>query len=73
MFELTGKCFSRPDLYPYPPRCDIRDVLLIALLYLMLLILTKGVVKTEAYGMASRKYGISEEELRNAARGQPWE
>ena len=69
---MIGKSVGRLNLYPYPPRCDIRDALLIALLYLMLLILAKGVVKTEAYGMASRKYGISEEELRNAAKGQPW-
>ena len=41
-------------------------------LYIMFLILTKGVVAGTAFAMASKKYGIAEDVLRMAAKDQPW-
>ena len=43
-----------------------------ALLYIMILILTKGVATGTAFAMASKKYGIAEDVLRMAAKDQPW-
>ena len=43
-----------------------------ALLYIMILILTKGVAAGTAFAMASKKYGIAEDVLRMAAKDEPW-
>ena len=67
MFELLRKTIIGPNPCPFPPKWDTRDILLLAILYLLLLILTKGVAPAAAFGMASSKYGISETVLRKAA------
>ena len=62
-----------PEPWPWPKRdWDAKDILIAALLYIMLLILTKGVTTGTAFAMASKKYGIAEGVLRKAAKGKPW-
>ncbi len=67
MFELFKKTIIGPDPCPFPPKWDAKDILLLAILYLLLLILTKSVAPAAAFGITSRKYGISESVLRKAA------
>jgi hypothetical protein len=50
----------------------MKKMLIAAVLYLTFLILTKGVAASTAFAKASKKYNISEDELRKAAKEQPW-
>lgn len=60
-----------PNPSPEPPlELDARIIMGLALLYLVFLILTKGVAIDTAVSMASRKYSISEESVREAYRGK---
>ena len=49
-----------------------KTILVLAILYLAFLILTKGVAAGTAIAMASRKYDISEDVLRKAAKENSW-
>ena len=76
MFDVLEETIVGPNPYPWPkwPKrdWDIKDALIVALLYIMILILTKGVAAGTAFAMASKKYGIAENVLRMAAKDQPW-
>lgn len=62
-----------PDPWPFPKRePDMKDLLLLAVLYLVFLIFTRGVATPTAFAMASKKYNVSEEALRKAAKEQAW-
>ncbi len=62
-----------PDPWPFPKRePDLKDLLLLAVLYLVFLIFTRGVAAPTAFAMASKKYNVSEEALRKAAKEQAW-
>lgn len=62
-----------PGPWPFPRRDpDVKDILLLALLYLMFLIFTRGVAMPTAFAMASKKYSIGEDVLRKAAKEQAW-
>ena len=56
MFDALKETIIGPDPYPWPkwPKrdWDIKDALIVALLYIMFLILTKGVVTGTAFAMA---------------------
>ena len=75
MFDALKETIIGPNpcpwLWPKKP-LDTKDILIIALLYVMFLILTKGVVAGTAFAMASKKYGIAEDVLLMAAKDQPW-
>jgi hypothetical protein len=75
MFDALKETIIGPNPCPWPwPKkpLDTKDILIMALLYIMILILTKGVVAGTAFAMASKKYGIAEDVLRMAAKDQPW-
>ena len=62
-----------PDPWPFPKHeWTMKEILIAAVLYLTFLILTRGVAAGTAFAMASKKYNISEDELRNATKEQPW-
>ena len=62
-----------PDPWPFPKHdWTTKEILIAAILYLTFLILTRGVAAGTAFAMASKKYNLSEEALRNAAKGQSW-
>lgn len=62
-----------PDPWPFPKRePDLKDILMLAVLYLVFLIFTRGVAVPTAFAMASKKYNVSEEALRKAAKEQAW-
>jgi hypothetical protein len=62
-----------PGPWPYPGgKIDVRDILVIALLYISILILIKGIVVGTACAMASRKYNIGEDVLLQAVREKLW-
>ncbi len=72
MFDALKETIIGPNPCPWPKKpLDAKDVLVIALLYIMFLILTKGVATGMAFAMASKKYGITEDVLRMAAKDQP--
>ena len=65
MFDALKETIIGPDPCPWPwPKkpLDTKDILIMALLYIMILILTKGVATGTAFAMASKKYGIAEGE-----------
>ena len=75
MLDSLKETIIGPAPYPWPwPKkpLDSKDILIMALLYIMYLILTKGIVAGTAFTMASKKYGIAEDVLRMAAKDQPW-
>ena len=75
MFDALKETIIGPNPCPWPwPKkpLDTKDMLIMALLYIMILILTKGVATGTAFAMASKKYGIAEDVLRMAAKDQPW-
>ncbi len=76
MFDYLKETIIGPNPDPWPkwPKgdWDTKDVLIAALLFLMYLILTKGVAVGAAFAMASKKYGIAEDVLRMAAQDEPW-
>lgn len=76
MFDYLKETIIGPNPDPWPkwPKgdWDTKDVLIAALLFLMYLILTKGVAVGAAFAMASKKYGIAEDLLRMAAQDEPW-
>ncbi len=75
MFEILKSTIIGPNPEPWPwPRkpLDTKDILIMALLYLIFLILTKGVATATAFSMASKKYNIEEDVLRNAAKEKQW-
>ena len=76
MFDYLKETIIDPNPDPWPkwPKgdWDTKDVLIAALLFLMYLILTKGVAVGAAFAMASKKYGIAEDVLRMAAQDEPW-
>ena len=78
MFDLLKETIigPNPDPWPWPKwpkrEWDTKDIIIAALLYIMLLILTKGVAAGAAFAMASKKYGIAEDVLRMAAKDEPW-
>ena len=75
MLDSLKETIIGPAPYPWPwPKkpLDSKDILIMALLYIMYLILTKGIVAGTAFAMASKKYGIAEDVLRMAAKDQPW-
>ena len=75
MFEMLKSTIigPNPDPWPWPNKpLDTKDILIMALLYLMFLILTKGVATATAFSMASQKYNIGEDVLRNAAKEKEW-
>lgn len=75
MFEMLKSTIigPNPDPWPWPNKpLDTKDILIMALLYLMFLILTKGVATATAFSMASKKYNVEEDVLRNAAKDAPW-
>ncbi len=75
MFDALKETIVGPNPCPWPwPKkpLDTKDILIMALLYIMILILTKSVAAGTAFAMASKKYGIAEDELRMAAKDQPW-
>ena len=75
MFDALKETIIGPNPYPWPwPKkpLDTKDILIMALLYIMYLILTKGIVAGTAFTMASKKYGIAEDVLRMAVKDQPW-
>ncbi len=73
MFDWLKDTIIGPNPEPWPKKpLDTKDMLILALLYLMFLILTKGVAAGTAFAMASQKYGIAEDVLRMAAKDQPW-
>ena len=75
MFDALKETIIGPNPCPWPwPKkpLDTKDILIMALLYIMILILTKGVTAGTAFAMASKKYGIAEDVLRMAAKDQPW-
>ena len=58
-----------PDPWPFPKHdWTMKEILIAAVLYLTFLILTRGVAAGTAFAMASKKYNISEDELRKAAK-----
>ena len=62
-----------PDPWLFPKHdWTMKEILIAAVLYLTFLILTKGVATGTAFAMASKKYNISEDDLRNATKEQPW-
>ena len=62
-----------PDPWPFPKHeWTTKEILIAAILYLTFLILTRGVAIGTAFAMTSKKYNISEDVLRNAAKEQPW-
>ena len=62
-----------PDSWPFPKHdWTMKEILIAAVLYLTFLILTRGVAASTAFAMASKKFNISEDELRNATKEQPW-
>lgn len=63
-----------PTPRPEPPQgTDMLIPLALAMAYLAFLILVKGIEPDTAFGMASRKYGISEDTLHKASKGRLWE
>ena len=75
MFDALKETIIGPNPCPWPwPKkpLDTKDILIMALLYIMILILTKGVAAGTAFAMASKKYGIGEDVLRMAAKDQSW-
>ncbi len=76
MFDLLKETIIGPNPDPWPKWSkedwDTKDVLIAALVFLMYLILTKGVAAGAAFAMASKKYGIAEDVLRTAAKDEPW-
>lgn len=76
MFDYLKETIIGPNPDPWPkwPKgdWDTKDVLIAALVFLMYLILTKGVAVGAAFAMASKKYGIAEDVLRMAAKDEPW-
>ena len=74
MFDKFSSIFApHPEPWPFPKKkWDLKDIVIAALLYLMYLILTKGVATGVAFTMASKKYGIAEDVLRKSAKDQPW-
>jgi len=73
MFDMLKSTIIGPNPEPWPKTpLDTKDMLILALLYLMFLILTKGLAVGTAFAMASKKYGIAEDVLRMAAKDQPW-
>lgn len=73
MFDWMKETIIGPNPEPWPKKpLDTKDLLIMALLYLLFLILTKGVAAGTAFAMASKKYGIAEDVLRNAAKEQAW-
>ena len=74
MFDLLNTIVGpNPDPWPFPKHeWTTKEILIAAILYLTLLILTRGVATGTAFAMASKKYNISEDVLRNAAKEQPW-
>jgi len=75
MFEILKSTIigPNPEPWPWPKKpLDTKDVLIMALLYLMFIILTKGVATATAFSMASKKYNIEEDVLRNAAKEKQW-
>ncbi len=62
-----------PNPCPEPPlELDAKILLGLALLYLTILILTKGIAVETALSMASSKYHISKGILRKASTGKIW-
>ena len=74
MFDGLTKSIIGPNPpWPFPPKeWDMRDVLILAVLYLTFLILTRGIAVSTAFTMASKKYGVTEDVLRMATRNRPW-
>ena len=74
MFDGLTKSIIEPNPpWPFPPKeWDMRDVLILAVLYLTFLILTRGIAVSTAFAMASKKYGVTEDVLRMATRNKPW-
>ena len=78
MFDDLLSPIIGPNPRPWPwPKwpdedLDTKDMLIAALLFLMFLILSKGVAVGTAFAMASKKFGIAEEVLRMAAKDEPW-
>ena len=73
MFDALKETIIGPNPCPWPKKpLDTKDLLIMALLYIMFLILTKGVTAGTAFAMASKKYGIAEDVLRTAAKDQPY-
>ena len=73
MFDMLKSTIIGPNPCPWPKKpLDTKDLLIMALLYLLFLILTKGVATTTAFAMASKRYGIAEDVLRKAAKEQAW-
>ncbi len=58
-----------PDLFPNNKRTKI---LLAALRFLVALIVINGMPPVAAFAMASKKYHVSEDVLKKAAKEQPW-
>ena len=74
MFDLLNTIISpNPDPWPFPKHeWTMKEILIAAILYLMFLILTRGVAAGTAFAMASKKYNISEDVLWDAAKEQSW-
>ncbi len=73
MFGMFKGTIIGPNPYPWPRKpMDTKDVIIIALLYLMFLILTKGVATATAFSLVSQKYGIAESVLRKVAKEKKW-
>lgn len=59
--------------WPYPfPNNKRKIILLAALRFLADAIIIGGVPTVSAFAMASKKYNISEDVLKKAAKEQPW-
>ena len=73
MFHRLIMSVVRPNPCPIPPeRLDTRDILVLALLYLMFLILTKGVAAGTAITLAGKRFNVSEGVLREMAKERKW-
>ena len=73
MFEMLKQTIIGPNPYPWPRRkWDAEDILLMAILYLVFLIFTKGIAATTACTMAGKRYNIAEDVLRGVAKEKEW-
>ncbi len=62
-----------PKPYPEPPlEPDCKILLGLALMYLAFLILAKGIAVETALSMASSRYHISKDDLREASKDESW-
>ena len=68
---IVSPIIQRP--WPFPRRkIEVEDILVIALLYITMLILIKGLSMGTACAMATRKYNISEDVLLRAVKEKLW-